>query len=86
MPWHDDLGVELLGACDGGVEVVQLEPQEHAISRRDVGVSKAAVVVLDVPAVQLEDQPITPEQLFVLAAPMAAAAPEQELVPPLGGP
>ena len=53
----DDLGVQARGAGDGRVEVVDLEPEEHAIAVRERRITHRAVVVLDVPAVQLKNQP-----------------------------
>jgi hypothetical protein len=52
MAGHDDLRVQFGGSGDGGVEIVDLKPEEYAVtvwlrSR----VTDRAVVVLDVPAV-----------------------------------
>ncbi|MDB5329488.1 MAG: hypothetical protein JWP03_639 [Phycisphaerales bacterium] len=55
MAWQDDLDIHLLGAGGGGVEVVYFEPEKHAISiRLEIGVADAAVMVLDLPLVQLQ--------------------------------
>jgi len=44
--------------CDGGVEVVDLEPQEHSIAERLVRVAHGTVVVGHVPGVKLKDEAV----------------------------
>lgn len=56
MAGHDDFGVQFGRASHGGIEVVELEPHEDAIAAREVRIADRAVMMLDVPAVQLQDQ------------------------------
>ena len=36
VPRQDDFSAQRLGPCDSGVEVIYLEPEEQAVSRRHV--------------------------------------------------
>jgi hypothetical protein len=74
MTGFDDLNFHLLGAGHGGIEVVEFEPEEHAIRR-------SAVMVLDVPLVQLEDQCATRNQSLIFRRAVRALATEEALVP-----
>jgi hypothetical protein len=57
VTWHEDLGAQLLGPCDGGVNVIYLEPQEQAVPRRQVvRIADASVVMLLLPPVQLQHE------------------------------
>jgi hypothetical protein len=78
-----DLGSELLHACQRRVEVIHLEPQHHAVAPRpDVRIAQRAVMVLDLPAVQLEDEPsVAVDQPFIVGSAVVAARPEQPLEP-----
>jgi hypothetical protein len=51
MAWEEDLRLQVRGAGDGRVEVADLEPQEHAVSRRELRVADGTVMMLHVPAV-----------------------------------
>ena len=82
MTWHHDFGVQALGTRKGGVKVVDFKPQEHAVSVwPDGGVPDAAVIVLHVPPVQLENQPAVGHEPVVLGATVAAAAAKETLIP-----
>lgn len=81
MHRHDDLRVQLLRANDCGIEVVDLEPEEHAVADELRRVADLAVVVLDAPMVQLHDQLVTVVEPLVLRPAVIAPAPEQLLVP-----
>jgi hypothetical protein len=79
---QDDLDAELTSSLDGGIEVVDLEPQQHAIAvRPEVGIADGAVVVLDVPVVELEDERAVRDETFVLGSTVSALAIEEHLVP-----
>src|SRR5262245_1867749 len=83
MPRQDDVGVQLGGASDRRVNVVDLEPQEHAVAVGPViRVADRPVVVCDLEAVQLEDQHAVRDQALVLAAAVRALTAEEALVPP----
>jgi hypothetical protein len=52
-----DVGTKPCGALDRIVEIVDLEPERHAVAVRPRrGVADPAVVVLDVEAVQLQHE------------------------------
>ena len=79
---QNDLDPELHGPPDGGVEVIELEPQEHTVAvRASVCVADGAVVMLDVPGVQLKDELAVDGQPLVLRAAVRALAAEQALIP-----
>ena len=77
----------LLRAFDRRVEVIHVEPQEHTVAPRpDVWIAQRAVMVLDLPAVQLEDEPsVAVDQPFIVGSAVVAARPEQPLEPCTGG-
>jgi tRNA-Thr(GGU) m(6)t(6)A37 methyltransferase TsaA len=79
---QNDLGPELAGSRHGGVEVIDLEPQQHTVA---VGASPyvayGAVVMLNIPGVQLENELAVDGQPLVLRAAVRALAPEQALIP-----
>ena len=53
-----DERAQLVGAGDGGVEIVDFEPEQDAVSNAGGGVAHGTVMVIDVPGVKLKDQPI----------------------------
>jgi hypothetical protein len=64
----DDLGAQRTRSLDGGVEVVHLEPQQHAMSRpRRVRVDQIRMIFL-VPGVELEDQVTAAKEPIVVIA------------------
>jgi len=82
MAWQDNLGVHRLGARNGCVEVVDLKPQEHAVSVwLKTGIPDGAVMVLHIPSVQLQDQPSSRDQPFILTATVRALTTQQTLIP-----
>ena len=56
MARQDDLRVEFRGAGNRRIDIVDFKPEEHAVSRREIGIADGAVVVLHIPPVQLKDQ------------------------------
>lgn len=57
MAWQNNFGSQLGDAGDRCIEVVDFKPQEHAIAIGPViRIADWPVVVLDLKAVQLEDQ------------------------------
>ncbi len=82
MAGHDNLSVHFLGASSGRFEVLDLKPQEHAISiRLKIGISDGAMMVLHVPAVQLQNQSALRNQPFILGAAVCALTTQQALIP-----
>jgi hypothetical protein len=56
MAWQRDFGPQLPCASNGRVEVSHFKPQEHTVSSGEAGIADGAVIMLDVPAVQLKNQ------------------------------
>jgi hypothetical protein len=78
---EDDLSFQRLRTADGGVEVVDLEPERDAVSVwTRHGVADSAVMVLDVEGVQLQHERAVAEQALVLLAAVTALAAEELLV------
>ena len=70
MAWQDDLRLQL-GSSDGGfIEVTDFKPQEHPVSRLEVRVTNASVMVLQTPMVQLKDQPSLRNKSLIVRAAM----------------
>ena len=81
-----DLDVHIGSALDDRVEVIDLEPEQHAIPVWSVGaIADGAVFVLDVEAVQLQDEAAVLHELLIGAAAVGSAAPQQALIPPAAG-
>jgi hypothetical protein len=78
-----DIGSELVCACHGRVEVLHLEPQQHAVAQGpDIGLAQRTVVVLDFPTVQLEhESSVVIDQAFVVRSAVVAPSSEQVLEP-----
>ena len=82
MTWHDDLSLQVLSASNGRVEVVEFKPQEHAISVwRDVWVSDATMMMLNIPSVQLKNQPAVRNEPLILRAAMRTLTAKETLIP-----
>jgi hypothetical protein len=82
MARHQHVRLHPFRAGDGGVEIVDLEPEEHAVAvGLDGRIADRAVMMLDLPPVQLQDQGIVRNQALVFGPAMRAAAAEEILVP-----
>jgi hypothetical protein len=69
MARKDDLRPQLRRTGCGRIEITDLKPQEHAISRCDFGVADRAVMMLHIPAMQLKNESaLRLEPLIVRAA------------------
>ena len=83
MARHQHVRLHPLRAGDRGIDVVDLEPEQHAVAvRLDGRIADRAVMMLDPPSVQLQDQGVARNQALVFGAAVGAAAAEQILVPP----
>jgi hypothetical protein len=58
MNVEQDGSLEIARPGNGGVEVVDLEPQQHAVADGTCGIAHRSVVVVDLPRMQLQDQPV----------------------------
>ncbi len=56
MARQNNLRPEFLSTNDGGIEVLHFEPQQHAIPMSQVGIPDGAVMMIDVPTMQLHEQ------------------------------
>jgi hypothetical protein len=81
VPGKNDRRLQLLRSGGSRVEGAQFEPEEYPIASREGGVADGAVMVLDVPAMELKQQLIVLDEPFVLGATVTALAPQQTLVP-----
>ena len=86
MRRHDDIDAHLCTSTDRRVEIINLEPQQDAVS---IGVvvrlADATVIVLYLKVVQLHHKPISIDQAFVVGAAVVATDAEQLLVPTAAG-
>jgi hypothetical protein len=80
-----DLRCGLSAAADECVEVIDLEPKCHPVASRVRGIGQPAVVMLDVVAMQLENQHSVDEQSLVLLAAVVAERAKDPLIPAAGG-
>lgn len=81
MSWKDHLGAQFRQTSDGGVEVLDLEPEQNAVAAGQVGVPNVSMVVGNVPRVELKNQLVPGDELFVVAATMCPPASQEALVP-----
>jgi hypothetical protein len=82
MPRHHNFGLQFLGAGNGRVEVVELKPEENAVSVWfKIWVTDGTVVMLHFPFVQLQDQPTIRNQTLILRAAVRALAAQKTLIP-----
>src|SRR5262245_42635510 len=83
---REDFSAHRLGPCDGGVDVVNLEPQQQAVARRHVaGITNGFVMMFHFPAMQLHYQLARMDEAFVVRPTVGALATEQALIPPAAG-
>src|ERR1700686_740418 len=76
-----DLSLQRLGTPDGGVEVVDLEPQRNAVAvRARRRITDLAVVVADIEGMQLEHERAVANQPLVLLPAVRALAGKKLLV------
>ena len=86
MPGHDDVRSHFNGALKDRVEVVNLEPKQHAVAvRPGCTVADRTVIVVRFEAVQLQNKLAVPDQTLIDPTPMVAPATEHALVPTAAG-
>ena len=81
MSWQDDLRLQVRSAGNDRLEIVHFKPEEHTISMGEVWVADRAVMMLDIPTVQLKNQPAVRNKSLILGAAMIALAAEESLIP-----
>src|SRR5438477_7741320 len=81
MRRQDDFRAKRVSAPNGGVEVLDLEPERQSVSvRARGGVADAAVMVFDVECMELQHQGPAAQQTLVLLAAVSALTAEELLV------
>jgi len=86
MAGQYDLDVHFGSALHYSIEVIHLEPEQHTTPVGSVGaIADGAVMMFDVKAVQLQDEPAILYQLLILPAAVSPAAVQQALIPPAAG-
>jgi hypothetical protein len=82
MARFDNVRLHLRGSGDGGVEVVDLEPEKDSVPIGLIlGITDSSVVVCDLEVVELEDQGVVRDQSLVFRAAVVAPTAEETLVP-----
>ena len=73
MSGYDDLNGHFSGALHYGIEIVDLEPQQHPVSVwLVITIADRAMMVLHFEAVQLKDKLAIGDQLLICTATMIA--------------
>ena len=86
MTGQHDLDVHFGSALHYRVEVIHLEPEQHAIAVGSVGgIGDRAVMMFDFKAVQLQNELAILHHLLILPAAVRAATAQQALIPPAAG-
>jgi hypothetical protein len=86
MAGQYDLDVHFGSALHYSIEVIHLEPEQHTTPVGSVGaIADGAVMMFDVKAVQLQDEPAILYQLLILPAAVSPAAVQQALIPAAAG-
>lgn len=86
MPWHDDLHAHFRGAPKDSVKIIDLEPEQHAVSvRLVISVADGPVIVVRFEAVELKDQFAIEDQTLIHGSAVIASAAEETLIPPTAG-
>src|SRR5579859_4434133 len=86
MAGQHDLDAHFGGTLHDRVEVIHLKPEQHTIAVGSAGaIADGAVMMFDVKAVQLQDEPAILHELLIVRAAVSPAAAQQALVPPAAG-
>jgi hypothetical protein len=86
VPRHNNLRLEQIDTPHCGFEIVDLEPEQHPIAIwLVILIPDRTVVMIDIKAMQLEDQNTSRFQSFVLVPTVIALAAKQSLIPAAAG-
>ena len=86
MAGQHDLDTHFGNSPHHRIEVIHLEPEQHTIAVRPVGgIADGTVMMLDLKAVQLQDELAILHQLLIVPAAVSSAAAQQMLIPPAAG-
>ena len=82
MTRKDDLHPPFCRPRNGGVKILQLKPEQDAIPMRQFQIANAAVMVRNLPVVQLKYQfAVRGNEPFIVRAAVVAPATKQTLIP-----
>jgi hypothetical protein len=81
MPWQNDLRLQLPGAPNGFIKILDFKPQKYAISVREFRIADRTVMMLHVPTVQLKNQPAVRDKPLILRTAVITFAAEETLIP-----
>lgn len=82
----EDLGFHFDGASEGGIEVLELKPKDDAVAVGfEIWIAERAMVVLDFPAVELENEGAIVNEAFVFRTAVIAFQAKEALIPAAGG-
>lgn len=82
MAREDNFGLEFQSAGGCRVEIVQFKPEQDAVAvGLEILVSNWAVMVLDIPAMQLHHEAILPDKALILGASVGTLTAQQVLIP-----
>ena len=83
---HHDRNVHRLGAGHRAVEIVNLKPEQDSVSvRLGIRIADGAMMVPDIPSVELEDQLTTDNEALILPPTVRTLTAEQSLIPAADG-
>ena len=86
MAWQHNHWFHFPDPRHRGIEVVDLEPEEHAVAvRLIVAVTDWPVMMFNLEMVELENQGAVRNEPFVVRAAVRALTTEQALIPPAAG-
>ena len=79
---HDGFNLHRPGAVHRGIEIVNLEPEQHSVSvRLGFRIAYRAMMVLHIPSVELKDQLAADNEAFVIPPSVGTLTTEQSLIP-----
>src|SRR6476659_4548962 len=84
MTRQNDGCLEPISASDGGVEIVDFKPQEHAVAGNELWITDGAVMMRQIPPMQLQDQPVMRNQPLIVGSAMRALTTKELLIPTTG--
>jgi hypothetical protein len=85
MTGVNNQGLQLLRPDRGRVKVGEFEPEQHPIARRKGGVPNGAMMVRDVPVMELEEELPARDEALVVRATVPALAAQELLIPAAAG-
>jgi hypothetical protein len=86
MAGQNYLDIHIGGALHDRIKIFHLEPEHHPIAIGSVGaIANGTVMMLNVEAMQLQDEPAILHQLLILPATVNSPATQQVLIPAAAG-